>query len=408
MNCVLSKLKNWKVIPSNGASESFFISGILEKDEVMVKFALRSPKDDNSLEIERNFYMYVTKHLVELTPHLLGGLFVGSCSIETFSLLKNKIEVEKLKEEWVTLADPEIDLIQDKEKENRTPKHKNSYDNYNSDSEFDSSGSESESNSEQDDFQEHKKELIHKERSFIQASKIILSNPKKYTNLDKVYFVVTPKLKGVNLSKFIKDSENKNEISSPNFALEIALQLAQVLTIFENKEIRHNDLHTENIFIEVLAEPRLFTYIYPFEFKVLTKYKITIFDYDKLSFRSHGWVNKGLETDPLCKEIGECDEFVKNADWYMILTFLIGLLESVGIGVTPLRIAYNSKELIDIKNFKVEKDKDAALGRACMCKEVKKISKTCNICHKNIIKLDQMIGPVAFIKLHKDQVSVHY
>ncbi len=394
--CILLRLSNSKLLNTNGASESFLVEGKLQDKEVIVKISLRSEEDDNSLEVERKMYMYVKEELSKWSPHLLSGIESGQCNI---NILNDSKISNKIKEAWTDLVNPEIDVIEDKiklkrksQKENQKPKHKNSgdIDDYEDDSEYSAS-----EHSDTDDDISH-------DRSWEEAMALIENSPKDYQDLNKLFYIVTPKMQGENLFQFLEKKEITTEIASN----EISLQVAQALSVFEKFKIKHNDLHLENIFIEVLKEEILLKYQYPFEYELKTKYKITIFDYDKVSFRKK-WRNTTLASE-LCESQGICDTFVKNFDWYTYLTYLIGILEDHSIVITELRRVYGGNNPINIKTFETKKMVDSALGYACICTEVSKSSRAvvCKQCNINILRLQRMIGPTEFIRYKKKKNSI--
>lgn len=407
--CILSRLENVKTIQSSGASESFLVSGKLESINVVVKFALKSDEDDNSLEIERKMYMYVKEELSKWTPNLLPGIESSHCSIEIF---KNSKINEKIKQQWAILVNPEIDTIEEKmkrerkqQKENIKPKlHKNSFH-----GDIDDDESESESEISESESEEESGSELDEERTWEEAMALIENSPKEYSKLTKIYYIVTPKMNGIELYDFLESKENKLDES---MLVEIAIQVAQVLSVFDKFKIKHNDLHPKNIFIEILDKPKLIEYHYPIDFTLHTRFKITVFDYDKLSFVKKLGRNTTLASE-LCVAQGICDKYIANFDWYTFLTYLIGIVESNNVLVPNLRRIYGSNAKIQVKNFEVEKMKDSALGYACVCTEVTNgRNAVCTQCHEDIQRLSMMISPNEFIieenKMKKSSTTIHY
>src|SRR5690242_44363 len=89
--CFLSLVENWEPVQapsSRSSSLQLFANlkpGMLRDttvQKVVVKMSLSSEADDNSLDVERSVYMEVRKKIKQETPHVLEGLFEGTCKTD--------------------------------------------------------------------------------------------------------------------------------------------------------------------------------------------------------------------------------------------------------------------------------------------------------------------------------------
>ena len=85
--CTLSKLTNVTLVDK--PSSSVVIFGILDDIKVAVKISSFNCSNDNALENERKLYMYVAKHMIEETPHMLEGLSIGKCTLIQVMAMEN-------------------------------------------------------------------------------------------------------------------------------------------------------------------------------------------------------------------------------------------------------------------------------------------------------------------------------
>ncbi len=373
--CIMPFLHKWKLMYFKGnASAAIFVKGILDGDEVMVKFAIESDPDDNGLEIERKMYMFVKEHLTNKTPHLLSGIKSGVCTIEEIG------KYPKLRDEYVQTVNPEIEAVLDEDEsedegEEAGDFHSTTYD-------FD--------------------EILE------------LTKDENLSKFRKLYYVATPFILGENLFEFIKNPKNKSIIRDVTFILSITLQVAQALSVLASEKIQHNDLHAENVKITDLGTPTTFRYTYPVTFELTTQYKVTIFDFDRVA-RPTMWQNNSIhiQNSELCRELGQCDRFIPKWDFYMFLTYFIGLLESHDIKTSLRTLCYGGGEFKDIQveEFKTGVGKSAQLGRACKCVAVKDevmhdtILTKCARCEADLDRLSLVTSPEDFIKQNKPNAS---
>lgn len=387
-NCILSQLKDWKVVGGiTSASDSIFVTGFLDGQEVFVKFGLTSQADDNSLEFERKTYMFINEFLKQRTPHLLPGITEGSCFIKDFPIMSKtayKSSYDDFINVFVALVNPEIELTLQEETSD---------------------------NEDEGDLQDEK------DYTFEEILELVKEKPLDI--YQKVYYIVTPKLKGSPLSDFVTNPKNKSIIALEDFQLQVACQVAQALSILADEKMMHNDLHSQNIYIS--NEPNtVLSYDYNvkdnngdkynMKFKLKTNWKVTIFDFDRAHRPS--WTNLALKGE-LCDEVGECDQYEPNMDWYTFLTYFIGLLEQQGVHTSLRSLVYGGGTYGDIKvnNYQPKVGKDAVLGKACMCESTIDIRRgdeilmKCKKCKKNVNRLHQMMKPSQFVNQYITEPS---
>ncbi len=343
---------------ATSSSESIIFFGKLKADifpnlknlDVVIKLSPSSSEVDNSMAIERFLYMRVKDFLMQETPHLLQGIYSGVCDVECLSdFKKDEIFKKSLYDKWYAMR---------AHREILSPK------------ELIKIAKESGS----DDITEQNKYITKK---------------LQYED-NAIYYLVTPELKGMKLSTFIENLNTKKSNLPKHFDILIGLQVAQALCIFEKHQIRHNDLHLGNIFIEVFTEPRPLDYNVPFVFTLYSRYKITIYDYDHSGIAWNGKRNLFLDST-MCESTGECNEFVPNWDWYTFLVHFIfiylkkfpnaaknlTLLNTV-LGKNAYEDALKSKIRYD-GTSKIEIGNDAEFLRPCECVELDDANK-CSKC----------------------------
>ncbi len=70
------------------------------------------------------------------------------------------------------------------------------------------------------------------------------------------------------------------QLSNTREVLEIAIQVAQALSVCKAKGFTHQDLHFHNILFEETEDPEEINYEFPFGFRLNSRYRVTILDYD--------------------------------------------------------------------------------------------------------------------------------
>lgn len=93
MPCILNRIKDAKNLfkENNGKEylDNVTMSGFLDNQEVVAKITPSSCANYNGMQTERKLYMYVAKHMMQETPHILQGLHEGKCSLISFLNMKN-------------------------------------------------------------------------------------------------------------------------------------------------------------------------------------------------------------------------------------------------------------------------------------------------------------------------------
>jgi Protein tyrosine and serine/threonine kinase len=359
--CILSKLKNAHVKHVQSASSSIFVTGLWNGEEVMVKMSLATDPEDNGLEIERKCYMFVKSTLGKLTPHLLSGINQGFCNIKDFDMKRDSDVIS----DYLELVTVEVDEIKETQKEEEEEVGGFTF------------HTSKEESSEEEEFEASSELDL--------ALMLQLVKQKEFKHLAILPYVITPKINAPNLLEFLRKNKVNNQ-----FAVEVAIQMAQTLSVLQDYSIQHNDLHAENIFLLQNTEP--FTYNTPLKFRLTSAWKVMVFDFDRVA-RPIVWENTSLHSE-LCKELGQCNTFIAKWDWYMFLTYFIGLLEEQNVTTSLRDLVYGgSYGDITIQHYKTAVGRHAALGRACKCVATKDfryedtVLTKCTECHADFDRL---------------------
>ncbi len=101
----------------------------------------------------------------------------------------------------------------------------------------------------------------------------------------------------------------------------ILFQITAACYTMSLSKMNHNDLHASNIFIQELNEPEVFIYyMNDIKYKILTKFKVLIFDFDR-SYVEFLGENKFLKGS-LCKKNQQCNEFIENKDIIKLFCYI--------------------------------------------------------------------------------------
>ena len=123
----------------------------------------------------------------------------------------------------------------------------------------------------------------------------------------------------------------------------------------------HNDLHLANIFVIIHDKPKTFTYSFPFEFTLTSRYELVIFDYNFASMETI----KNTSSDEI-----RLESFQYNWDWYTFLSKFIYYLESNGIK-SRLKKFFPKNIFEDYpRNNTTQVGKNAYFGYALKCMEM--------------------------------------
>lgn len=126
---------------------------------------------------------------------------------------------------------------------------------------------------------------------------------------------------GITLEKLIREVRPKLSSELQNVLDHcIAIQLAQVLSVFETYHFRHNDLHARNVICQPLLQPFELPYsVGPGRIKV--PWFVRVLDYGRASVDpNYGLANDIVrDTAEVCQANAECQTFVPNYDWHRIM-----------------------------------------------------------------------------------------
>jgi hypothetical protein len=370
----LKVIDNISILENLTRAEQIVVEGdvprnLLETQKVVVKFQFPPTNDDNnnSFEVERGLHMMVTNEMSSKTSHLLIGLESDNIAITEFSKLPFN-ENETFQSAWAKLVQKQPEIM-------------------NSSDEF-------------------------HQMSAIELQKNIRSNNKLLRLRQMQYFVV-PQVTGFPLSEILQNNKYSKLLNDPDFSVHIAFQVAQVLCVFEEYKIRHNNLTLEHIFVEVLNEPTTIIETFPVAFQYQSQYRVTMTDFQYVG--SEYFQNRNLSQEK-CDSEGTCSTFVRFWDWYTFLTYFIGLLERKKADTTLLRAFYGghnspiklNEYAVNVVNVKSDMD----VGKACVCVESKtkknpagNVVVQCIRCKVDIDRLSLMKSPELFVQEYIGKVQ---
>lgn len=368
--CIFDLLEKIELLPERaGVSSALLLFGVLRATvlpnapsrKVAVKIALFDNADgpNNSLATERKMYMHIHDTVMQKTPHVLEGLFEGTCSDESLLQASDKV----LQQTWRVFR---LKAIWD-----RLP------------------------------LATHKDMLAQTEQVYPgkPVTMVLLASLFPMFKLEPVLigFIVTPRVFASALDSFL--TTPMHTLTHACFlerdVLNIAAQVAQALAVLKEEGIMHHDLHDGNVLIKRLATDTTLSYDFPRNLvadkplTLKTRFFVSIYDFDHASGR--GFVNSTLDTHSYCIAFGECNEFVPNFDWYTFLTYYIRSLRKARIPVP------NVLETILRGN---DAKSDAWVGRPCTCTSFPATPKErCTQCTLKRHFLENMMGPAAFFRL---------
>lgn len=372
--CLLDTARNLKTPTiKEGVSGSIIVFGNLPQyGDIVFKITPDSNPNTNSLEVERDVYMFIKRVLGQSSPHFAKGLEIGKCDLQTLFDSDNIFFNTIFKAKWKQLRGGAI--FQNANSDQILAYEQYFNRNYSKamKTEFEKNGT----------YFEKLYEIVYE----------ISSEPR----LTHIHYILTSKMNGQSLNDFI--NENKDFIEkNPRFELDICIQVAQALYAAEQEGFMHNDLHLGNIFIHKLAQLETFNYSIPFEFTLKTKFFITIFDYDFSSYRG-GPENTSL-TNLYKKTTGASNDYIKNYDWYFFISCFVRALEPIRKTLLRPLIGgtYGQKDPLYGNVGQL-----SYFGRACLCVEEDKTqtSNTVQRCRKCSIdsqRLNSFISPEDFL-----------
>jgi hypothetical protein len=146
-------------------------------------------------------------------------------------------------------------------------------------------------------------------------------------NFDHANLLVTRKADGKTLDQWLtQDWTQWDEVEKEHFTFDVLIQIAYTLLVFEDLGFTHNDLHAGNVFVEALERPMVYS-VRMNKNTVISRtvsFFVRIYDFDRSSkvatkyseFRVENTLLKNI----FCAEVGQCNKFRRNADWFTILT----------------------------------------------------------------------------------------
>ncbi len=374
MDCLLKIAENLRTPTiKDGVSDSIILFGSTKAyGDVVFKITPDSNPNTNSLEVERDVYMFVKRVLSQSTPHFAKGLEIGKCELQSLFNSENDFFSTVFKEKWIQLRGGSIYFNANEDQSLTYNKYFNRKYNPNERKQFKLDGT----------YFAKLYETVYE-----------ISTEPRFTH---IHYIMTSKMNGVSLSDYF--TNHKIVIDKDlNFELQICIQVAQALCAAEQEGFMHNDLHTGNVFIHKLNKFEDFHYTIPFEFTLRSQFFITIFDYDFSSYRG-GPENTSL-TNLYKASTGASNDYVKNYDWYYFISWLMRDLES--IRKTFLR-TYIGGTYGNYDPHFGNKGQFSYFGRACVCTEEDKTKEQntanrCTKCQLNTTLLDSFISPVEFL-----------
>ena len=157
-------------------------------------------------------------------------------------------------------------------------------------------------------------------------------------------------------------------------------RVALVLIAFEKMGLMHNDLHTENIFIQA---------------DDISDIKVKIFDFDN-SFVKNGPKNVTLEMGG-CAEFAYCNKFIKNKDWFTFVDNVHDDLKKQKQSIKVIESMCSTKAVYNSIFTKPVVCKrrgcKAGLGIPCFC-----TSDGCGKCKLDIKMINGIMSTGEFVK----------
>ena len=186
------------------------------------------------------------------------------------------------------------------------------------------------------------------------------------------------------------------------FLKDVLLQVAYTLVVFEDAGLMHNDLHHGNIFIEELQTPMEYSVQIGPEYTVRRPlhFFVRIFDFDRSakSATKHfsGVYHNTLLSSYYCKNLGECNAFRVNVDWFTVMANIYNIIQ------LPVVTKIVNQTLLDREVHQVGNNDSirrfAHLGHPCECVGLCHKCKKVDLADSKYIKL----GPEAYIRTFFD------
>lgn len=146
----------------------------------------------------------------------------------------------------------------------------------------------------------------------------------------KFNIIVNKKVDQFTLNNFIAKYTEDKETELYN----ILFQVAYTCFCLSQSKTTHNDLHTENIFIEYSKKPKTYMYVVDKKMYIIkSSYKALLFDFDRSYSQSLG-NNSFLEQKQyinFCDDFSQCNEHIDNKDIIKVLCYVYKYLSNVNL-----------------------------------------------------------------------------
>ncbi len=288
MECIPELFQHMNVDTMRTQNNNMFMSveTIFNQQRVIMKLHSGDFYTDSITDAEDSMHQIINKKLTsEETPHLLIPIKTGSCD---FNLIYNNIIPQSQKliflKNWILARGMYL---------------------------FSSAPQ-----NEQAIFTKQMKEYKDKKFEFL---KHVYKTSKRASKSYDIHYIVTPYLP--NLVEWVRTHNNLNV----GFDYQIAFQVAQVLSVFANHGIMHNNLVPENVFI--LDEESTVTYFNPFKMTAIDLKQLVYIGNYEFSFKGEQ-ESKNIQLDKLCPTFGKCNRYTPNLDWFCFLISFVVLLET--------------------------------------------------------------------------------
>jgi hypothetical protein len=351
LNLASNKIEITKVTKTRSNCVVVFVrqKGVIDPKEAVVKITFKDTSDNNSFSIERKIYKYIVPQLLEQTPHLVKFVDEFVCDRFINALTPIAMGVSTLnKFDAAAILGGLVKISQ------------------------------------KDRFQEIKN-----------------------VNQEPIYALFTEKAKDRTINDWITsylytrvfDDEKRKQ-----FDRNVLLQVAHTLVVMGNIRMRHNDLHTENVFCEEIEEVRPGEK--PFFYKLNGKdyssiYFTRIFDYDHACIQGDPEYNNTYLDNKMCLAYGECNEYIPKWDWFTFLDEYQTIIRADRSlpehwkiwfpdwdKFTPNELLANPDDRhLDNTNRRVFR------GRPCFCDDP-----ACNVCIVDERYLNRLPSPEEFIR----------
>lgn len=225
-------------------------------------------------------------------------------------------------------------------------------------------------------------------------------------NMNKMNVLMTERAFGQQVKKINFEQLSKSE-NGEAMLLEILFQVVWTLLCFRDVGLSHNDLHTNNVFVNMRKEPQrnLFVldknHVYSMESFLITQ----IFDFDygsKVPTEYDSCKIENTKLDRLCSQYGFCNDYDERRD---ICRFLTLLLEQPGSDNTFVGDVIEKLEIVDLEfiyNFMWASNIDRVPGYAAwpgaICQVMHSAPTKCRTfpqLKKKVASLEVMLAKIA-------------